>query len=139
MGFGRRDPEANYDQMKARLRQEMEKVFRPEFLNRLDDVVVFRPLEKEDIMSIVDMELNKFSKIADTSGGADELDALQQAMHGADPAAMVAAIGPCIGAAVYEVGPDVARDFAAAGLGEALLVEFDAFGAAGQGVGGVGH
>ena len=41
--------------------------------------------------------------------------------HGADPAAMVAAIGPCIGAAVYEVGPDVARDFAAAGLGDCVL------------------
>ena len=68
MGFGRRDPESNYDQMKARLKQEMEKVFRPEFLNRLDDVVVFRPLERDDIMAIVDMELGKFSKVLTEHG-----------------------------------------------------------------------
>jgi YfiH family protein len=66
--------------------------------------------------------------------------ARMRADHGADPAAMVAAIGPCIGAAVYEVGPDVARDFAAAGLGACVLPagagrakeHLDCFGAARQ-------
>jgi YfiH family protein len=66
--------------------------------------------------------------------------ARMQAEHGADPAAMVAAIGPCIGAAVYEVGPEVARDFAAAGLGACVLPpgsgrakeHLDCFGAARQ-------
>ena len=37
----------------------MKKSFAPEFLNRIDDVVVFNPLEKEDINKIIDIELNK--------------------------------------------------------------------------------
>ena len=36
---------------------EIEKVFRPEFLNRLDDVIVFRHLNEEDLKQIVDLEL----------------------------------------------------------------------------------
>jgi ATP-dependent Clp protease ATP-binding subunit ClpC len=48
--------------MKTRLRGQMDKVFRPEFLNRLDDVIVFRQLTKENLKQIVEMELSKVAK-----------------------------------------------------------------------------
>ncbi len=59
-GFGRNmDSAANYEQMKERLKVAIEKYFRPEFLNRLDDVIVFHSLTKEDLKKIVDIELSK--------------------------------------------------------------------------------
>ena len=48
--------------MKKQLKAEMEKVFRPEFLNRLDDIIVFRSLTKDDLKQIIDIELAKVSK-----------------------------------------------------------------------------
>ncbi len=58
-GFGRRDEEATYEKMKDMLSKEVERYFRPEFLNRLDDVIVFKPLVREDLVSIVEYELRK--------------------------------------------------------------------------------
>src|SRR5208283_4760052 len=60
--FGKRDAAATYEKMKEMLKGEMEKAFRPEFLNRLDDVIVFRSLMKEDLKSIIDIELAKVKK-----------------------------------------------------------------------------
>ncbi len=40
----------------------LKKTFAPEFLNRVDDIVIFNALEKDDIMKIVDIELNKLTK-----------------------------------------------------------------------------
>jgi len=54
--------EATYTEMKTRLKDEMEKAFRPEFLNRLDDIIVFRGLTDEDLKAIIDIELGKVSK-----------------------------------------------------------------------------
>ncbi|MFQ3592425.1 MAG: ATP-dependent Clp protease ATP-binding subunit [Gemmataceae bacterium] len=51
--------EASYNEMKAQLKSAMEKEFRPEFLNRLDDIIVFRALTPEDLKKIVDIELSK--------------------------------------------------------------------------------
>jgi ATP-dependent Clp protease ATP-binding subunit ClpC len=48
--------------MKQLLKQEMERNFRPEFLNRVDDIIVFRGLTKEDLKRIIDIELSKVSK-----------------------------------------------------------------------------
>ncbi|MBI3465151.1 MAG: ATP-dependent Clp protease ATP-binding subunit [Planctomycetes bacterium] len=58
-GFGRRDEESTYEKMKERLEQEIEKYFRPEFLNRVDEVIVFRHLTRDDLKKIIDMELGK--------------------------------------------------------------------------------
>jgi ATP-dependent Clp protease ATP-binding subunit ClpC len=59
-GFDRgRDEAGSYEQMKERLKVAIEKYFRPEFLNRLDDVIVFHALNKEDLKRIVDIELTK--------------------------------------------------------------------------------
>jgi ATP-dependent Clp protease ATP-binding subunit ClpC len=54
--------EAGYTEMKAKLKDAMEKEFRPEFLNRLDDIIVFHGLTKDNLKRIIDIELSKVSK-----------------------------------------------------------------------------
>jgi len=61
-GFGKKTPEANYEKMKDMLHKEVEHHFRPEFLNRVDDTIVFRALTKQDLQTIVDYELAKVFK-----------------------------------------------------------------------------
>jgi ATP-dependent Clp protease ATP-binding subunit ClpC len=61
-GFGKKSPEANYEKMKEMLQKEVEHHFRPEFLNRVDDTIVFRSLTREDLQIIVDYELAKVFK-----------------------------------------------------------------------------
>jgi ATP-dependent Clp protease ATP-binding subunit ClpC len=51
--------DAGYDDMKERVSDQIEKYFRPEFLNRLDDVIVFRHLTNADLKDVVDLELSK--------------------------------------------------------------------------------
>jgi ATP-dependent Clp protease ATP-binding subunit ClpC len=58
----KRNEEATYEGMKQKLKAEMERNFRPEFLNRVDDVIVFRSLTKENLKRIIDIELSKVSK-----------------------------------------------------------------------------
>jgi len=50
-------PQVEYEKMKEKVLGEMKKTFRPEFLNRLDDTVVFHALDKDDIRKIVDLML----------------------------------------------------------------------------------
>ncbi len=61
-GFGKKTPESNYEKMKETLQKEVEHHFRPEFLNRLDDTIVFKALTREDLQIIVDYELAKVFK-----------------------------------------------------------------------------
>lgn len=61
-GFGKRSEQANYEKMKELLNKEIERHFRPEFLNRLDSQIVFRALTREDLQIIVEYELNKVFK-----------------------------------------------------------------------------
>ncbi|HZZ72858.1 MAG TPA: ATP-dependent Clp protease ATP-binding subunit [Pirellulales bacterium] len=58
-GFQRLDNDASYESMKARVNERIEKVFRPEFLNRMDDIIVFRHLNVEDLKEVIDIELSK--------------------------------------------------------------------------------
>jgi ATP-dependent Clp protease ATP-binding subunit ClpC len=52
----------SYEEMRKKLTESLKKVFRPEFINRVDSVVVFRSLNKEDIQKIVQLELDKVSE-----------------------------------------------------------------------------
>jgi len=61
-GFGKRSEEANYEKMKELLDKEVERHFRPEFLNRLDATVVFKALTRDDLTTIVEYELAKVFK-----------------------------------------------------------------------------
>jgi ATP-dependent Clp protease ATP-binding subunit ClpC len=58
-GFAKRDEETSYEKMKDMLHKEVERYFRPEFLNRLDDIIVFKALTRDDLTTIVDYELRK--------------------------------------------------------------------------------
>jgi ATP-dependent Clp protease ATP-binding subunit ClpC len=61
LGFSVSEDETGitYDDMKARIMGELKKVFRPEFLNRIDDVIVFHKLTKDEIREIVDLLLKR--------------------------------------------------------------------------------
>ncbi|NNG27165.1 MAG: ATP-dependent Clp protease ATP-binding subunit, partial [Ignavibacteriaceae bacterium] len=56
--FGFSDASSNdkYDNMKTTVEEAMKKLFNPEFLNRIDDTIVFRSLDREDIMKIIEIE-----------------------------------------------------------------------------------
>jgi ATP-dependent Clp protease ATP-binding subunit ClpC len=58
-GFTKPDQDASYESMKTRVTDEIEKVFRPEFINRVNDIIVFRHLNDEDMKQVVDLELAK--------------------------------------------------------------------------------
>jgi ATP-dependent Clp protease ATP-binding subunit ClpC len=58
-GFQKPDDDASYDNMKGRVQEHIEKVFRPEFLNRVDDVIVFRHLTANDLKDVIEMEVGK--------------------------------------------------------------------------------
>ncbi len=65
-GFARPQEEADYQKMKQTLQSEIERFFRPEFINRLDDIIVFRPLTRENLVNIVEYELKKvFKRLAE--------------------------------------------------------------------------
>src|SRR6202022_4876852 len=59
LGFAVSDDETGitYEDMKNRIMGELKKVFRPEFLNRIDDVIVFHKLQKDEIKQIVELLL----------------------------------------------------------------------------------
>jgi len=57
IGFQEDTEEASYDKMKKQLMSEVKKAFKPEFLNRIDDIIVFRVLTKEELKQIVGLEL----------------------------------------------------------------------------------
>ncbi len=64
IGFSSSDKEFDYAEMKSTIQDALKKVFNPEFLNRIDDVLTFRPLEKKDIFKIIDILSDElFSRI----------------------------------------------------------------------------
>ena len=59
IGFNNSDEDVDYEKMKELIMDEAKKAFRPEFLNRLDDVIVFHALDKQALMKILDLEIAK--------------------------------------------------------------------------------
>lgn len=60
LGFAAQgDTKTNYERMKNKVNEELKQHFRPEFLNRVDDTVVFHQLTEEDIIQIVDLMVDK--------------------------------------------------------------------------------
>ncbi len=59
IGFTPATEQFTYDKMRERILDETRRVFRPEFLNRLDDVIIFRPLGKPELVQILDLEVAK--------------------------------------------------------------------------------
>jgi ATP-dependent Clp protease ATP-binding subunit ClpC len=89
LGFGSTDAAGSFDRMAEKVREELQHVFNPEFLNRLDDVIVFHPLSKDHIAQIVGILLTDVQKrLGDeelslklTAGATEFL-----VKHGFDPA-----------------------------------------------------
>ncbi|MCI5791740.1 MAG: ATP-dependent Clp protease ATP-binding subunit [Lachnospiraceae bacterium] len=62
MGFASgQDTDRDYNLMKDKVMEEVRRIFKPEFLNRLDDIIVFRQLTKENMLSIADILLAEFA------------------------------------------------------------------------------
>jgi ATP-dependent Clp protease ATP-binding subunit ClpC len=57
LGFKTQKEEVSYQDMKDKLLEEVKHTFKPEFLNRIDDIIVFRQLVKEDLFRIIDIEV----------------------------------------------------------------------------------
>jgi len=57
LGFKTQKEEVTYQEMKEKLLEEVKHTFKPEFLNRIDDTIVFRQLQKEDLQRIIDIEI----------------------------------------------------------------------------------
>ncbi|MBU0976235.1 MAG: ATP-dependent Clp protease ATP-binding subunit [Patescibacteria group bacterium] len=58
----------SWDELKEELMKELKKVFRPEFINRVDDIIVFHALDKDQILQIVDLEIAKTSQLLKGQG-----------------------------------------------------------------------
>ena len=68
-----KEADASYESMKGRVNNHIEKVFRPEFLNRLDDVIVFRHLRPDDLKEVIEREMSHVRKRLQERGYALEL------------------------------------------------------------------
>ncbi len=62
VGFVQADDDSMYEKMKRQVDDELKKHFRPEFLNRIDDVIVFHPLTKEEVKEIVDLMIQRVKR-----------------------------------------------------------------------------
>ncbi|MBO7681083.1 MAG: ATP-dependent Clp protease ATP-binding subunit, partial [Thermoguttaceae bacterium] len=58
-GFAPADADTSYSSMKERVNEQIERVFRPEFINRFNDIIVFRHLTEQDLEQVVDLEMKK--------------------------------------------------------------------------------
>ncbi|USO00130.1 MAG: ATP-dependent Clp protease ATP-binding subunit [Phycisphaeraceae bacterium] len=74
-GFQPANEERSHENIKTILLKEIERFFRPEFINRLDDVIVFRPLNRADLVQIIEYEVSKVAKRIREQGFEMELTA----------------------------------------------------------------
>ncbi len=62
LGFQKQSKEVSYEKMRETLMREVERHLRPEFLNRLDDIIVFQPLDRDDMKKIIELELRNIRR-----------------------------------------------------------------------------
>ncbi len=75
LGFAPAKTDVTFDKMKERLLDEVKRAFKPEFLNRIDDIIVFKPLTREDLVKIVELEISYVRGRLREQGIVVELDA----------------------------------------------------------------
>jgi ATP-dependent Clp protease ATP-binding subunit ClpC len=73
IGFGTQSEQDKYSAMKGRIEDALKRVFNPEFLNRIDDTIVFHSLERSHILSIIDIALRDLLKRMEGMGIVIEL------------------------------------------------------------------
>ncbi|MBS3943610.1 MAG: ATP-dependent Clp protease ATP-binding subunit [Dethiobacter sp.] len=89
LGFGAADEDDGYEKMKERIMDELKRTFRPEFLNRVDDAIVFHSLSREHIREIVDIMLDELNRrIVEYNLRVEVTDAAKERLvqEGFDPA-----------------------------------------------------
>ncbi|HYY43940.1 MAG TPA: ATP-dependent Clp protease ATP-binding subunit [Actinomycetota bacterium] len=62
LGFGQATEQLTYEKMKERVQEELKRSFRPEFLNRIDETIVFHELSRQEVHSIVDLMIGRLSE-----------------------------------------------------------------------------
>jgi ATP-dependent Clp protease ATP-binding subunit ClpC len=67
-GFGTSSAKDEYGAMKSTIEEALKRVFNPEFLNRIDDTIIFHPLERSHIMQIIDIQMRDLLKRMDAMG-----------------------------------------------------------------------
>ncbi|MBL8008147.1 MAG: ATP-dependent Clp protease ATP-binding subunit [Ignavibacteria bacterium] len=78
-GFGESTSKSNYDKIKGTIEESVKRVFSPEFLNRVDEMIIFRQLEKNDIVKIVDIGIGKLLSRIQLQGV--KIDVLKSALE----------------------------------------------------------
>jgi ATP-dependent Clp protease ATP-binding subunit ClpC len=73
LGFARSDEHVTYDKMKDKVHEELKRHFRPEFLNRIDDIIVFHNLSTDEITEIVDLLIKRVESQLESQGLGFEL------------------------------------------------------------------
>ncbi|MFN7170453.1 MAG: ATP-dependent Clp protease ATP-binding subunit [Candidatus Omnitrophota bacterium] len=73
LGFRSEKEGVDYETIKTKLMEEVKRTFKPEFLNRIDDIIVFRPLTRENLQKIVELEINEVRKRMSEQGYFIEL------------------------------------------------------------------
>jgi ATP-dependent Clp protease ATP-binding subunit ClpC len=68
LGFGEAGDGADYDRLKTQMLEEARKAFKPEFLNRFDEIIVFRQLIRQDVEKILEIELDKVIRRIEAKG-----------------------------------------------------------------------
>ncbi|MFT5526689.1 MAG: ATP-dependent Clp protease ATP-binding subunit ClpC [Pirellulaceae bacterium] len=78
-GFQKQDKDASFENMRIRVMEEVGKVFKPEFINRLDDTIIFHHLDIDDLKLIVDLELAHVrGRLADRGYSLELTDAAKE-------------------------------------------------------------
>jgi ATP-dependent Clp protease ATP-binding subunit ClpC len=74
MGFTTSEDKDKYAEMKSKIEDSVKRLFNPEFLNRVDDMIVFRPLTKHDIFEIIDIQMRNLLKRLNAMNLSVEID-----------------------------------------------------------------
>jgi len=88
IGFAPEQASATFEKLKAQLMDEVKRAFKPEFLNRIDEVIVFHPLTQENLVQIVELEINHVQERLREQGIVVNVDASAKALlveKGFDP------------------------------------------------------
>jgi ATP-dependent Clp protease ATP-binding subunit ClpC len=88
VGFSKSTDVSDYESMKGKVMDELKRIFNPEFLNRVDDTIVFNPLGKEEISKIIDIQLEEVSgKLSERNVTMKVSDSAKEFIleHGFDP------------------------------------------------------
>src|SRR5207253_815375 len=124
IGFGPSSEAVTYEKMKEKVSEELKRSFRPEFLNRIDEVIVFNELTREEVTEIVDLLVKRVQEQLEGQGLGLELTQeakLELAAKGYDPALGALACALVLAAAGCSVDTTVTVDMRDDGSGNVTV------------------